>query len=414
MSVEPVQRGGKRKWRVRYRDHAGNPKTETYDLKADATARDAAIAQAKQRKEPIPLRGRGNAGQTFEAFARDEWWTEDVLGRRLTAKTQQGYAELLDGHLIPRVGHEAVAFIDVQTVLDLRARLAADGVPDYSSARVLKLFRQILGYAVVKRRLQFNPADVLRGKGALPSQSRTTDIRPIPPEQTEALRRNILASRSPFKERDAMLVSLIAYAGLRPEEALALCWEHVGTDSLRVEHANANGEITRTKTGWRRTVRPLIPALADDLADWREKSKNTAKHDLIICHPDGTPLATADYGNWRGRVFKKHLPDDAHPTARPYDLRHGWASLLIREGVDVATVAKRMGNSPTTTTAHYTHVFEAYEGKPRVPMAQVVADARSRGHNTDTSARATPGHAGTPKGRKPSSNKGSSRKRVPA
>lgn len=414
MSVEPVQRNGKRKWRVRYRDHAGNPKTETYDLKSDATARDSAIAQAKQRREPIPLRGRGNAGQTFEAFARDEWWPEDVLGRRLTPKTQKGYAELLDGHLIPRVGSHAVAFIDVQAVLDLRARLAADDVPDYTSARALKLFRQILGYAVAKQRLPYNPADILRGKGALPSQTRTTDIRPIPPEQTETLRSNILASGSPYKHRDAMLVSLIAYAGLRPEEALALRWEHWQGDALRVEHANADGTITRTKTGWRRTVRPLISPLVDDLTAWKAKTKHGAKGDLIICTSNGAALATADYANFRRRVFKKHLPSDAHATARPYDLRHGWASLLVREGVDLATIAKRMGNSPTTTTAHYTHVFESYEGKPRKRMEQVVAVARSGGHIPDTSSRATQGRAGKPKGRKRSDSKGSRPKRVPA
>lgn len=150
--------------------------------------------------------------------------------------------------MIPRVGGEALAFIDVDRVIALRAELAADGVPDYTSARVLKLFRQILGFAVLKGRLPYNPAQVLSGRKALPSQKRTTDVRPIPPEQTKALRNAILASGSPFKQRDAILVSLIAYAGLRPEEALALRWENVSAGTIRVEHANADGTIGRTKT----------------------------------------------------------------------------------------------------------------------------------------------------------------------
>lgn len=144
MSVTKLSKG----YKVRYRDHAGNAKAETYDKKADADARDAAIRQAKQRKEPIPPRGRGVAGQTFERFALDEWWVQDVVGRRLTPKTQDGYAQFIDKHLIPRVGGEALAFIDVDRVIALRAELAADGVPDYTSARVLKLFRQILGDGV--------------------------------------------------------------------------------------------------------------------------------------------------------------------------------------------------------------------------------------------------------------------------
>lgn len=168
----------------------------------------------------------------------------------------------------------------------------------------------------------------MSGRKALPSQKRTTDVRPIPPEQTEALRNAILASGSPCKQRDAMLVSLVSYAGLRPEEALALRWEDVSAGSIRVAHANANGVIGRTKTETPRTV-PLIPTLADDLHGWcklltaqqaserhRKATGKPKANALVIAQPDGSPWMTAAYGNWRARVFKKHLPADAHPTPR--------------------------------------------------------------------------------------------------
>lgn len=424
MSVAKVKTG----WKVRYRDHSGNAKSETYTLKGDALARDAAIKQAKQRREPIPARGRGDSGQTFEDFAMNEWWPEDVVGRRLAPKTQTSYAELLDGHLIPRVGADAVAFIDVQRVIDLRAQLAADGVPDYTSARALKLFRQVLEFATLKGRLPFNPAQVLSGKKALPSQKRTTDVRPIAPEVTEALRANILKSQSPYRQRDAVLVSLIAYAGLRPEEALALTWENVKKDSIRVEHANADGVIGRTKTEYRRTVRKLIPALVDDIDAWRAKltaQTEPERHraatgapkpgDLVVAQPDGSPWTRSDYANFRRRVFKKWLPDDAPANARVYDLRHGYASLLIREGLDLATVAHRMGNSPTTTAAHYTHVFEEYGDEKAKAMAATVAAARrSRGHFEDTFFAGTQGRRGKPSSTNPRKIGTSRGKRVPA
>ena len=45
-------------------------------------------------------------------------------------------------------------------------------------------------------------------------------------------------------QQDTVLVSLLAYAGLRPrEEALALVWEDVTTRHIRVERAVALGEI---------------------------------------------------------------------------------------------------------------------------------------------------------------------------
>lgn len=89
-------------------------------------------------REPHHLRG----------VRKDEWWPKDIVGRRLAAATRDQYATFLDVHLVPRIGDEPLAFIDAGRVIDLRASLAEDGVPDYTSARTLKLFRQILGFAV--------------------------------------------------------------------------------------------------------------------------------------------------------------------------------------------------------------------------------------------------------------------------
>jgi hypothetical protein len=115
-----VDAGRKDGWKVRYRDHAGNARSDTFDLKADADARDAAIRQAKQRNEPIPALGRGGNRQTFEAFARDEWWPQYVQGRRLASKTQDTYAWLLDAHVIPRIGADALVYIDVERIFEVR------------------------------------------------------------------------------------------------------------------------------------------------------------------------------------------------------------------------------------------------------------------------------------------------------
>src|ERR1700682_1799038 len=111
MSIETVARtkGKGRAYKVRYRDHAGKARAETFDAKADAETRDVDIRQAKQRNEPIPQLGRGNAGETFEAFAYETWWPNHVEANKMAAKTQEGYATFLDKHLIPRIGDEPLA-----------------------------------------------------------------------------------------------------------------------------------------------------------------------------------------------------------------------------------------------------------------------------------------------------------------
>ena len=68
--------------------------------------------------------------------------------------------------------------------------------------------------------------------------------------------------------RDATLVCMLAYAGLRPGEALALEWRHIRERTILVEQALALGEVKETKTGQTRTVR-LFGPLATDLAEWQ-------------------------------------------------------------------------------------------------------------------------------------------------
>ena len=65
-----------------------------------------------------------------------------------------------------------------------------------------------------------------------------------------------------------MLVSVLAHAGLRPGEALALTWSHIRERTILVERAVALGELKTTKTSRMRTVRLLAP-LAADLREWR-------------------------------------------------------------------------------------------------------------------------------------------------
>jgi integrase len=49
-------------------------------------------------------------------------------------------------------------------------------------------------------------------------------------------------------ERDDVLMSVLAYAGLRPGEALALKWGNIGGRTILVERSLALGELKARKT----------------------------------------------------------------------------------------------------------------------------------------------------------------------
>jgi hypothetical protein len=75
---------------------------------------------------------------------------------------------------------------------------------------------------------------------------RTRAVVPLAPETVEAIRDWLLRRGL---VRDATLVSVLAYAGVRPGEALALAWSHVRERTLLVEDAASLGAIEGTKTG---------------------------------------------------------------------------------------------------------------------------------------------------------------------
>ena len=156
------------------------------------------------------------------------------------------------------------------------------------------MLQGVLQRAVEWERIAQNPMRVAHK----PKARRRIVIRPIPPVQVEQLRHHLLAEA---RLRCATLVSVLAYSGLRPGEALALSWERVGERTIAVTGASSMGRLKGTKTGAERTVRLLSP-LAQDLAEWR-LAQGRPEPDTIVPwrivrrHPDRGPVEPMDPGH---------------------------------------------------------------------------------------------------------------------
>ncbi len=77
-------------------------------------------------------------------------------------------------------------------------------------------------------------------------------------------------------------------------------------------------------------------------------------HGLVFAREDGTPLVPH-------RVTVRFTELAAEVGLRPtrlHDLRHGWASLLLASGTDIALVSKLLGHSSIAITADsYSHLL---------------------------------------------------------
>jgi integrase len=175
--------------------------------------------------------------------------------------------------------------------------------------------------------------------------------------------------------RDAAQVSVLAYAGLRPGEALALPWGSVGERLLLIEQSASMGHLTETKTGAVRTVRLLAPVI-DDLAALRAMVADPAPERLVFSDQAGAIWTESQWRNWRRRVFKPAALGAGAGGARPYDLRHSFVSRLIAEGRNVIDVARQAGHSPTMTLQTYGHVFDEFDGADHQTAEERIAEAR--------------------------------------
>jgi integrase len=168
------------------------------------------------------------------------------------------------------------------------------------------LLQPIFSIAIEWGEASTNPVSVVRK----PRQGRRKAVRPLPPEDVKRIRADMLGRND---HRSATLVSVLAYAGLRPGEALALQWRHVRERTLLVEQTVSDGGLTLQKTGRVYRTVDLLHALADDLLEW-----NPAPHPRRrSCSRAATAIPGAATTGGTGATACSLLPPNASALGHP-------------------------------------------------------------------------------------------------
>jgi integrase len=366
MSVERVERKGGTVWRVRWRDDQGRARSKVIGRKRDAEAFDAEVVR-RRRTGDLDLLSGGK--ETLADFAQ-EWW-KLYAAPNLATRTLRSYAGLWDRHVLPRLGSIPLSAITPEVIERYRAELEAEGVGLPTIYRALALLQGVLRRAVEWRRIGHNPVKAVQK----PKVRRQREVRPLSPLSVERLRA-AASGRRRHGPRDAALIALLAYAGLRPQEALALRWCDVRERTLLVEKAgDGQGGVKETKTGQARTVRLLSP-LSRDLAEWRTLRCDPDDDGLLFPSGSGGVWNDTSWQTWHRDAWQPACLATSFQGARPYDLRHSFVSLLISEGRSVVDVARQAGHSPTMTLDVYAHVFDEFDIAERVSAEDQIEQAR--------------------------------------
>jgi integrase len=350
MSIKREQRKGGTVWRVRWRDSQGRNRSRVLGRKSDAEAFGAEITRRKRTGELAAMEG---GRETLDDYVAGAW--SRAYAAHLRSRTRQNYASSYDRHISPRLGGMRLNEIDAEAIAAFQGDLIRASVGPHAIRKAMMLLGGILQRAAESNRIPFNPQRVVR-KARLP---RSTEVRPLPPTQVEAI-------RAVLPQREASIVSVLAYAGLRPGELRGLRWRHVGERTLLVD---------AEKTGARRNVRLLSP-LRSDIDNWQAASDDPQADVWVFPAADGAQWSANAFEKWRRRVFNPALRKVGIDGARPYDLRHSFASLLLHEGRSVIYVARQLGHGAELTMRVYGHVIEELEDRPQLPAEDAIREAR--------------------------------------
>jgi integrase len=199
---------------VRWLETDGRKPRRTFDSLQDALDYRAKRRSAK-RWRPEELRQEHGGRQTLSEFF-EEWWTTHAMVE-LKRATLAVYRCLWETHAQPRLGSLPLRDIDARCVVKFRGELLAGGVGTHSVVKTLSMLQRVFRDAVEYGEVAFNPFKAVQKPVLGPSR----EPQPLVPLQVERLAADLAARGYGMS---SVLVRLMAYTGLRPQEALGLHW----------------------------------------------------------------------------------------------------------------------------------------------------------------------------------------------
>jgi site-specific recombinase XerD len=161
------------------------------------------------------------------------------------------------------------------------------------------------------------------------------------------------------RTRDKLLISLLYETGMRIGQALGLKHQDIQTwaNAIRIVPREGNPNASRAKHIEPYTVHvstELMALYRDYLIDELDEINSDYVFVNLWSGQIGQPMQYSSIAALFRRLTKK-----TGIQVHPHVLRHTHATELIRGGMDVAYVQKRLGHAQIQTTMRYTHLTDS-------------------------------------------------------
>jgi integrase len=330
---------------------------EKYTRKTDADKALHDVIRDRERGDYVPP-----VDLTVRAYLEDRWLP--ALGAEdLAPGTVDAYA-LHVKRIVPHLGDVPLQKLNRNDVARMSAQLAVDvseatGKPLAAETRkgVLVALHRAMNDAVAAGLLRTNPVTGVKRPRVRRQEMHTWSKA----ELSTFLR----ATR---EDRLGPLFHLLALTGLRRGEALGLKWSDVDFDGgrlsiqrQRVLRGYKVVERPGTKTRKGRPVsidagtvavlRSLSERQLADSDEWGDAWQATG---YVFTRENGEPW----HPDRTKKLFERAVKAVEVPRIRMHDLRHTWATLALRAGVNPKVVQERLGHANISMTMDtYSHVL---------------------------------------------------------
>lgn len=360
------------RWQARYTTPDGVERSapETFATKTDADRYLAAVESDLHRGAWIDPK----AGRITVKDWTDTWLPRYVVrkGKPLRPKTVALYEGLLRSTILPAFGTTPLVQVKRSPVEAWLGELGARGLSPSRIRQAVLLLSSALEAAVNDDLLLRSPCRGLE----LPELPE-----PAPRILTPA---EVARLRAAIREPYGVLVDVLAYAGLRIGEALALRRRSVDVLGRRLVVSQSLSEVAgrltweAPKSGTPRGV-TLPRFLVDDLEAYLDAHVGTDPDALLFTGRTGKPL---HYNAWRTWTWDPAVETAKLAGVTPHALRATCAS-WVAEQHGVLEAARRLGHSSASvTTRHYARALDGGD--------LAVADALQARRGVDGPAHAMP------------------------
>ncbi len=368
-----IRRRGARSWELKFEIAADGGDRETQYRSFKGTKADAQRELTRLTASAINGTYVDPSKITVSEFF--ERWLKDWAEANTSPKTLQRYVQLVRSYIDPHIGSLQLQKLKPVQLSELYAMLLREGgykgrkLSARSVGNVHRLLHGALVHAVTWGIILQNPSD-----NVSPPRSEAVEIEILRDGEAKELLSKLHGS-------PLYMIAVLGLAtGMRRGEMLALRWQDISGDKIRVERSLEQSKLgglrfkaTKTKAG-KRTI-SIPPSIVAELRKHRlAQQERWLALGLGKIADDALVFVT-----WDGKLQK---PDTVSRdwsknvgTVTLHALRHTHASQLIAAGMDVVSVSRRLGHAkPTITLSIYAHLFANTDDR----AADIVEAAFSR------------------------------------